>query len=271
MINISNQKWISLSIKSHLKDDINFLYKNFHHDIIGTFEHDEHLIFYFNYQSKQLIQKISNKNYVISDIKYDNWHSEYEKHFKPIKIDSNITVIPDWYKTEDHSINYIRIKPGMAFGTGTHETTQLILKNIKQYLNKGDQVLDLGSGSGILAIGALKYGASSVNCIEYDKDCEANFFENMKLNNISNNYKLSFDDVLSIQNFDYNCILANINKGVILDLLPNIKKFSSNQSTIILSGLLLSDQDEVLSLIDELGFTLIDNSKKGEWICLIIE
>ena len=76
---------------------------------------------------------------------------------------------------------------------------------------------------------------------------------------------------MSIQNFDYNCILANINKGVILDLLPNIKKFSSNQSTIILSGLLLSDQDEVINLIHQLKFNLIDTIIKGEWICIVIE
>ena len=154
----------------------------------------------------------------------------------------------------------------MAFGTGTHETTQLILSQLKKYINKDNRILDLGSGSGILAIGALKYGASFVDCYEYDKDCEENFFENMELNNISNSYKLLFDDVLLIKDFSYDCILANINKKIIIDLLPNIKKFQIAKSKIILSGLLIDDEEEVVNLINQLKFNIIDTIIKGEWI-----
>jgi len=271
MNNISTKKWISLSINSNNRNDIDFLYLNFHDDIIGTFENNDDLIFYFNYQLKDRIISLENNNFIINDIKYDNWHKGYEQYFKPIVIDNQITVIPDWHSTKVKSIDYIKIKPGMAFGTGTHETTQLILFQLKNYINKGNDILDLGSGSGILAIGAFKYGASSVTCYEHDKDCEENFFENMKLNNISDNYKISFDNVLSIQNFNYDCILANINKNVILDLLPNIKKYRLNKSKIILSGLLIADKKEVISLINKLKFKLIDTIVKGEWVCLIIE
>ena len=271
MNNISKKKWVSLSINSNNKEDINFLYLNFHNDILGTFENNDDLIFYFDYKIKDRIDCLENNNFSINDIKYDNWHKGYEQYFKPIKIDNQITVIPDWHSTKIESIDYIKIKPGMAFGTGTHETTQLILFQLKNYISKGNHILDLGSGSGILAIGALKYGASSVTCYEYDKDCEENFFENMQLNHISDNYKLSFDNVLSIKNFNYDCILANINKNVIMDLLPNIKKHRLNKSKIILSGLLISDKKEVINLINKLKFKLIDIIIKGEWICLIIE
>ena len=271
MNNFSKKKWVSISINSNNKEDINFLYLNFHNDIIGTFENNDDLIFYFDYKIKDRIISLDNNNFIIDNIKYDNWHKGYEQYFKPIKIDNQITVIPDWHSTKIESIDYIKIKPGMAFGTGTHETTQLILSQLKNYISQGDHILDLGSGSGILAIGAFKYGASSVICYEYDKDCEENFFENMQLNYISDNYTLLFDNVLSIENFNYDCILANINKNVIMDLLPNIKKHRLNKSKIILSGLLISDKKEVINLINKLKFKLIDIINKGEWICLIIE
>jgi len=271
MNNFSTKKWISLSIELNKKDDINFLYSNFCNDIIGTFENNGELIFYFDSKIKDKICSMQNNKFIINDIKYENWHKGFEQYFKPVKIDNQITIIPDWYSEAIESIDSIKIKPGMAFGTGTHETTQLILSQLKKYIHKGNYILDLGSGSGILAIGALKYGASFVTCYEYDKDCEDNFFENMELNNISNNYKLLFDDVLLIKDFSYDCILANINKKIIIDLLPNIKKFQNSKSKIILSGLLLSDQDEVISLIHQLKFNLIDTIIKGEWICIVIE
>ena len=271
MKNISQKKWISLSLDLEQKNDIDFLYHKFHNDIIGTHENDNSLTFYFDYKLKNIINTLNNNQLNINIIKYDNWHTKFEKYFNPIVIDKQISIVPSWFKIKKDNIEYIRIKPGMAFGTGTHETTQLIISQLKHYIHKEDNVLDLGSGSGILAIAAFKYGASSVVCYEYDKDCETNFFENMALNNISNNYQLLFDDVLSIQNFDYNCILANINKNVILDLLPNVKKFRSKSCKIILSGLLISDKEEVINLISTLKFNLIEIINKGEWICIVID
>ena len=84
----------------------------------------------------------------------------------------------------------------MAFGTGHHETTRLIIESLLKNIRPGDKILDLGAGSGILSIAALKYGASFVKAIEYDRDCEENFIENMNLNNLQSNYSLVIDDVL---------------------------------------------------------------------------
>ena len=138
-------------------------------------------------------------------------------------------------------------------------------------MKKNQTVLDLGSGSGILSIAALKQGASKVVAIEHDYDCEENFLNNMELNNITENYKLSFIDVLSMEDYNYDFILANINKNIILSLLPRIKKLNKNQSTIILSGLLIIDRDEIIHLIHKLSFTIIEEVQKGEWICIIIK
>ena len=277
MKNISQKKWFSLSMKLTEKRDINFSYTNFYHYMIGSNETEKELVFYFDAKNKKLIQNIisNNKNqlksdFLINDIKYDNWHSSYEDYFKPIKIDKKLMIVPDWYDTTNERMDCIKIIPGMAFGTGNHETTQLIISNIIKYIKDNSRVLDLGSGSGILSIAALKYGASHVRAIEYDRDCEENFFSNMKLNHIADKYSLSFTDVLSIKDYNYDFILANINKNVILELLPRIKKYRKNKSIIILSGLLTTDRDDVIDLITAFKFSILEENQLGEWICITI-
>ena len=277
MKNISQKKWFSLSMKLTEKRDINFSYTNFYHYMIGSNESEKELVFYFDAKNKKLIQNIisNNKNqlksdFLINDIEYDNWHSSYEDYFKPIKIDKKLMIVPDWYDTTNERMDCIKIIPGMAFGTGNHETTQLIISNIIKYIKDNSRVLDLGSGSGILSIAALKYGASHVTAIEYDRDCEENFFSNMKLNHIADKYSLSFTDVLSIKDYNYDFILANINKNVILELLPRIKKYRKNKSIIILSGLLTTDRDDVIDLITAFKFSILEENQLGEWICITI-
>ena len=272
MKNISQQEWFSISMKLTHKENINFVYNNFYDHMIGTNETDKELIFYFDKQNRILVENaiINKSDFIIQEINYENWHTSYEKYFKPITINSQLMIIPDWHEINNNEIDYIKIIPGMAFGTGSHETTQLVITNMIKHIKIGQSVLDLGSGSGILGIAALKYGASHVSCVEYDDDCKENFLNNMELNNIKEKYSLSFIDALSIQDYNYDLILANINKNILLDLLPRIKKFRKNKPTIILSGLLISDRDEMINLIQELEFSIINQEEKGEWICIVI-
>ena len=122
-----------------------------------------------------------------------------------------------------------------------------------------------------MSIAALKFGASYVKAIEYDQDCEENFLENMELNNIDSNYDLEINDVLINKDYGYDLIVANINKNVILELLPNIHQYKKNKSKIILSGLLIDDELDLNKLLNQLQFKVIDKLKMGDWICLIIE
>ena len=105
----------------------------------------------------------------------------------------------------------------------------------------------------------------------YDQDCEDNFVENMKLNNFHDQYTLLIEDVLLYQDYDVDLILANINRNIILDLLPNIRQYRNNKSKIILSGLLVNDRNDVISLINKLKFNLIYEAQQGEWICIVID
>tara|TARA_B100000609_G_scaffold56244_1_gene43761 strand:+ start:28 stop:840 length:813 start_codon:yes stop_codon:yes gene_type:complete len=269
MSNISKKKWISFSVKNRDTDLKNQIYINFSNFILGTYENNNEFIFYFNSNIKNKLDSFKTDKAEINEIKYENWHAEFEKHFRPVEINSRITVVPDWYEANDLTKDYIYVKPGMAFGTGTHETTQLILSQIPNIIKNGHTVLDLGTGSGILAIGAIKSGAKHVTCYEYDLDCKENFYENMSLNGIKN-FEISFSDVLQLNDFDYNCILANINEKIVRQLLPRIKKYRTNNSVIILSGIIDIYKEEIQNLIKKMNFKLIKTLTKNEWVCFII-
>jgi len=245
--------------------------------MVGVTEDQNEFIFYFENKDKDVIDKILHnhlKNYQFKseDIKYENWHTSYEKHFQPIQVNENLMIVPHWHEINNtDNMDYIRIIPGMAFGTGHHETTQLIIESLISNININDRVLDLGSGSGILSIAALKFGASQVMAIEYDEDCKDNFYENMALNRIDEKYTLLIQDVLINEDYDYDLIIANINKNVILDLLPNIKSFQKKQCKIILSGLLIDDQEDVMKVISTLNYNIIKQVQMGEWICIVLD
>ena len=266
MKNISKQQWISLSIKSNQKDDIDFLYTNFHHDIIGTFEKDDQLIFYFDYKLKKAVSNINNSSFIIDDIEYDNWHQSYEKYFKPIKIDKHTTVIPDWHNTEDHSIDYIRIKPGMAFGTGHHPTTRMCLEELSRQELTGKSIVDIGSGSGILSIAAVKLGALSCIGIDIDENAIDSALNNIEMNGVSENITLQtgvLDDLDST--FKYDVIVANITAQIIINLVPSIGSYLKPNGIVITSGILSELFPEVENTFNQLGFQCSSIINSGDW------
>ena len=277
MKNISQKNWFSLSIEKNDSINLDLVYAKLYNYLIGTNEINGKYIFYFDSVNKIKIRKIINsklKQYTfkIQKLKYENWHKKYQDNFKIININDNLKIVPYWYDiSNENEIDFIRILPGMAFGTGHHETTRLIIESLLKNIRPGDKILDLGAGSGILSIAALKYGASFVKAIEYDRDCEENFIENMNLNNLQSNYSLVIDDVLNNKDYLYDVILVNINKNVILDLLPNIYKYKQDKFKMILSGLLVDDEEDITQLLYDLKFSIINKLKMGEWICLIIE
>ena len=198
---------------------------------------------------------------------YKDWHLNWKENFKPVFFGNKIVIKPDWDK-EIYDVNHeIIIKPGMAFGTGHHETTYLMLESMIEIIKEGDSVLDLGAGSGILSIAASKFGGSEICAIDNDDACYDNFIENMKLNNISD-VNLSIYDVLKLDNYNYDVILVNINKNILLSLLP---KLCDSKATIILSGLLFSDKDVILEVCKTYGLDIISNHKKSEWISMVLK
>ena len=198
--------------------------------------------------------------------KKEDWHLAWKDNFEPVSIDEKLTVIPNWQDDYQADI-VIKIKPGMAFGTGHHETTWLMLSQMMKHIKPGMSVLDLGTGSGILSMAAIKLGAGKVDAVENDKECGTNFCENLHLNNIKDQIQFHHEDVLNWSRFSFDLILVNINRNVIEELLP---KLNSTNGKVILSGLLKTDFNSIKNICNNFGLKVADTSAKGEWISLIL-
>jgi len=243
-------------------------------DCLGTYIENNTTKFYFN---PGIRGKVENTLYQISadspiDVLWKkqikkNWHLMWQDGFRPISIGNKLAIIPCWNKDYKADV-IIKIKPGMAFGTGHHETTWLILKQMLKYIKPNFTVLDLGTGSGILSIAAKKLGAQRIDAIDDDLECKRNFQENFKINNVNKNVYFHNTDILTWDKWEYDLIFANINLHIIRKLILNINK---TEATIILSGLLEINFVEVKMLLSKHRFNIIEKETKGEWVCLIIK
>lgn len=202
-------------------------------------------------------------------IEHKNWQDNWKKYFTTIKVNNFFTVLPDWKKDEKvDSLFKIMIYPGMAFGTGHHESTFMILDLLPEIIQSGHDVIDVGTGSGILLIASMKLGASNGLGIEYDPLCKENFEKNMDINNIDN--KVTFQKISFLDKFDYSCdvLLANLNKNLIWDFFDTAKVLPPK---IIVSGILYLDLEELMEKIEKLNLKVKLLKKKNEWICLLLE
>lgn len=207
----------------------------------------------------------------ITNIPQINWREEWKKGYKPIDAGKFI-VIPSWQTVESEK-EKIFIEPKMAFGTGTHETTKLMLEQISKLDLKGNKVFDAGSGSGILSIAAVKNGAELVTAVDIDEESYDNCRENAELNGVAEKIIVKFtnDQDYAVKD-EYDVVLANINRLVLEKLLPNFKKIVKLGGTILLSGILVDDNEKMYKRIQEVeGLNSDGYFEMGEWCCMKIK
>jgi len=240
-------------------------------ECLGTYFENGTAQLYFNGGNKddielrlQNINADINFNWKWNKQRKEDWHLAWQDNFTPVIIEKKLAIVPHWQNDISADI-VIKIKPGMAFGTGHHETTWLMLNQILKHIKPGMSILDLGAGSGILSIAAIKLGAEKVDAVEFDSDCESNFNENLQLNHIEKNIYYYNDDVLTWEDFNYNIILANINCNIIEELIP---KFKGTKAQVILSGLLKTDYKTIEQICIKQNFQVKEKMIKGEWICI---
>ncbi len=238
---------------------------------LGCIDTDQKLSMYFEPAKKLEIDTLLTSLNSLHKFDFDwftqeiePWHLSWKDNFTPIYIRDKIAIIPDWEEDAPNYEHVIKIKPGMAFGTGHHETTFLMLEALLKYNISGKSVLDLGTGSGILAVAAKSLGANQIIGVEYDSVCEENFMENLELNNVSDIYFVQAD-ATTWMNFNFDVILANINRNILLDIIPNMKTATG---TIILSGLLTTDEDMMRQVCINNGLKVKAVNTKGEWISM---
>lgn len=219
--------------------------------------------------------KFNNVDISLTHKQYEDWNSEWKKHYQRINISERLSVVPEWEMTNENSINEIYINPGAGFGTGDHETTFLCLELMEELSAKVNTCLDFGCGSGILGIGAISKFNSRVDFCDIDKDSLENCLYNLMLNLPDGekvSHRLVIRDKFNFEN-KYDLVFANILLNVLqLEKNKIIKSVSSN-GYLIVSGILL---DQVQDLITEYQLadsrlTVCKISKKDNWAAVLFQ
>lgn len=218
----------------------------------------------------KLIEDIIYEVYT-SELNTDSYKDEWKKSFHTTKITENIVVNPSWeeYKQKDNEI-VIHIDPAMAFGTGTHETTALCIELLEKYA-KGDSLLDLGCGSGILMLIAKKLGYKKVLGIDIDENCLEVVKDNFLKNDISSGYEVYIGDIKKYNFEKFSVIVSNILVDVLEKILPNIIQSMTDSTYVIFSGILQEKKDSFISYANEYGLELVDEKIKNKWIGLVFK
>lgn len=199
----------------------------------------------------------------------DDWKDKWKEYFKPVKVTDRLVVKPTWeeYEKADGEL-VIEIDPGMAFGTGTHETTSLCLELIEKYMKPGDDVLDVGCGSGILAIAAGLLGANDVLGIEIDPVAVEIGKSNVRLNGLSENVKVIYGDLTKGVDFEADLVAANLMADIVKILSKDVAKHIKPGGIYISSGILAELAGDVGSVIEKCGFEIEEVRVKGEWCAI---
>jgi len=208
------------------------------------------------------LQNLFSFDYSIKDIKQENWNSKWEESFEPVEINEQCVIRAQFHKKVDCEYEII-ITPKMSFGTGHHETTFLMMNEMFSLNFKGKSVLDMGCGTGVLAILSKMLGSATTLGIDFDEWSYDNSKENAKLNNVES-IEFLLGDVSSITgNFDI--VLANINRNIILSDIDKYIDAMNKNSDILLSGFLLGDVEIIREKAESLGLSFISHKNKNKW------
>jgi ribosomal protein L11 methyltransferase len=204
-----------------------------------------------------------------------DWRDNWKEFFHSFTID-NILIKPTWEEISEADADkiLIEIDPGVSFGTGKHETTQLCIRQLEKYLKQGDRVLDLGCGSGILSIAALKLGAMETSGTDIDPDCIQSTYDNMKLNHVSAGdgafYVGNLVEDTNMQNLlgreCYDIVVANILADIIIDMMPAIPDRIKPGGLFISSGIIDFKEEAIVKTITKAGLEVLEINHQGEWV-----
>jgi ribosomal protein L11 methyltransferase len=253
-------------------------------DINGLLEEDDHISVFTSdistdteiqftkaldqLQNDKLIDSYKIEKEILED---QNWNKLWEKSREVIRITDRVVIKPTFkeYKAKPNEI-VLTIDPKMSFGTGEHQTTKLMLKQLEQIVKPGMKVLDVGSGTGILSIAAIKFGVANAVAIDSDEICFENCKENCIQNDVENSIEVMTGEIENVQERDFDLILANIQKNILLDIAEKIRQRLKKDGIVILSGLLVSDQKEIEKKYHLLGFKTVQFEQMDEWIAIVL-
>jgi ribosomal protein L11 methyltransferase len=210
----------------------------------------------------------------------EDWANAWKQYYKPVRISDQITIKPTWeaYEPTPEEL-VIELDPGMAFGTGTHATTSLCLRTIEKVVNPGDEVIDVGTGSGILAIAAAKLGAKHVLALDLDPVAVSSATENTKLNNLEDQVTVIQSDLLKLlkQNdtaglgikLPVRVVVANILAEIIMTFVDDVYEALVPGGIYVASGIITKKEQEVNQALEQAGFIISDRYQEEDWVAIV--
>ncbi|MEC0183246.1 50S ribosomal protein L11 methyltransferase [Paenibacillus peoriae] len=218
--------------------------------------------------------------YELKTVNEDDWANAWKQYFKPLRVSDRLTIKPTWedYEPANEDEKTIELDPGMAFGTGTHPTTSLCLRTLESVIKGGEEVIDVGTGSGILAIGAVKLGAKHVLALDLDPVAVSSARENTHLNGLEERITIKESDLLSVLNasdrtlgiqLPVKLVVANILAEIILLFIDDVYKALEPGGIYIASGIWKNKEEVVETALKAAGFEIAEIRRDEDWLAFV--
>lgn len=253
------------TLKIFLKDDDSTTFEDMKYDIENVLD-----LYREEFQSRGLTDdELGSWDFELEEKKTEDWSQKWKEKWDVTHVTDKIAVVPDWidYKPKENEV-IIKLEPGCAFGTGTHQTTQLCMKALEKYMNKGDKVADIGMGSGILSILAKKLGATSVYGCDTDDTVIEVAKENAKKNNVEATFELGSADKIN-DKFDFVC--ANILHFVLAEIMGDLKNLMNTGAMMSLSGILDEKKQMVIDAYEKENLELVEEIHQDQWTSFVVK
>lgn len=253
------------TLKIFLKDDDSTTFEDMKYDIENVLD-----LYREEFQSRGLTDdELGSWDFELEEKKTEDWSQKWKEKWDVTHVTDKIAVVPDWidYKQKENEV-IIKLEPGCAFGTGTHQTTQLCMKALEKYMNKGDKVADIGMGSGILSILAKKLGATSVYGCDTDDTVIEVAKENAKKNNVEATFELGSADKIN-DKFDFVC--ANILHFVLAEIMGDLKNLMKTGAMMSLSGILDEKKQMVIDAYEKENLELVEEIHQDQWTSFVVK
>lgn len=253
------------TLKIFLKDDDSTTFEDMKYDIENVLD-----LYREEFQSRGLTdEELGSWDFELEEKKTEDWSQKWKEKWDVTHVTDKIAVVPDWidYKPKENEV-IIKLEPGCAFGTGTHQTTQLCMKALEKYMNKGDKVADIGMGSGILSILAKKLGATSVYGCDTDDTVIEVAKENAKKNNVEATFELGSADKIN-DKFDFVC--ANILHFVLAEIMGDLKNLMKTGAMMSLSGILYEKKQVVIDAYEKENLELVEEIHQDQWTSFVVK
>lgn len=206
----------------------------------------------------------------VAEIDEEDWAHSWKQYYKPVKISEQLTIVPLWEEyTPQPEENVILLDPGMAFGTGTHPTTMLCIQAIENYITPGAQVIDVGTGSGVLSIAAAKLGADDVLALDLDAVAVEAARQNVETNGVGSTVEVDTGDLLKGVDGEYDLVVANILADVILLFIEDAYERVKTGGYFITSGIIEEKRPEVSAALVAAGFEIEETRMMEDWVAII--